>query len=120
MDGCPITFPKPRKPREVTYAEHVAPILAEALLGVPPGRRLGPVRADELQAGRGAGGGVAEVIADQRMPPWFASHEFGPFVNRRGLTDEERATITDWVDPAPRPATSPRRRRRPSRRRTSG
>ncbi|HEV3440666.1 MAG TPA: redoxin domain-containing protein, partial [Gemmata sp.] len=27
VDGCPITFPKARKPREVTYAEHVAPIL---------------------------------------------------------------------------------------------
>src|SRR5437660_3028160 len=27
VDGCPITFAKPRKPRDTTYAEHVAPIL---------------------------------------------------------------------------------------------
>ena len=27
VDGCPITFAKPRKPRDVTFAEHVAPIL---------------------------------------------------------------------------------------------
>ena len=27
VDGCPITLSKPRKPREATYAEHVAPIL---------------------------------------------------------------------------------------------
>jgi hypothetical protein len=31
------------------------------------------------------------------MPPWFASHEFGPFVNRRGLADEERITLSDWL-----------------------
>ena len=56
------------------------------------------------------------------MPPWFAGHEFGPFVNRRGLTDEERATITDWVrsgaaagDLAKAPAAARRRRRRSGR-----
>src|SRR5437899_1201330 len=27
VDGCAITFPQPRKPRAVTFAEHVAPIL---------------------------------------------------------------------------------------------
>src|SRR5581483_4377668 len=27
VDGCAITFPKPREPRKVTFAEHVAPIL---------------------------------------------------------------------------------------------
>src|SRR5205823_9548659 len=27
VDGCPITFPAERKPRAVTYAEHVAPVL---------------------------------------------------------------------------------------------
>src|SRR5207248_5745088 len=27
VDGCPITFPRPREPRAVTYAEHVAPVL---------------------------------------------------------------------------------------------
>ena len=40
---------------------------------------------------------VAEVIKQQRMPPWFASADFGPFVNRCGLSDEERATVIDWV-----------------------
>ena len=27
VDGCPITFAKERKPREVTFAENVAPVL---------------------------------------------------------------------------------------------
>ena len=40
---------------------------------------------------------VAEVVADGRMPPWFAAHEFGPFVNRRGLSEDERTIIVDWA-----------------------
>jgi hypothetical protein len=31
------------------------------------------------------------------MPPWFASHDYGPFVNRRGLSDEERQILSDWA-----------------------
>jgi hypothetical protein len=46
---------------------------------------------------------LAEVISDQRMPPWFASHDFGPFVNRRGLSDEERAIVFDWVKTGAQP-----------------
>src|SRR5262249_17282341 len=27
VDGCPITFPKARKPKDLTYAEHAATVL---------------------------------------------------------------------------------------------
>jgi hypothetical protein len=40
---------------------------------------------------------IGEVVMQQRMPPWFASHEFGPFVNRRGLSDGEREIVMDWI-----------------------
>src|SRR5262249_38048776 len=40
---------------------------------------------------------IAEVIAEQRMPPWYASPEHGTFVNRRGLTAAERDLILQWV-----------------------
>ena len=49
------------------------------------------------------------------MPPWFTSHEFGPFVNRRGLSDEERATLIDWARTGTAPGEltkAPRRRPR--------
>ena len=55
VDGCPITFPQPRKPRNVTFAEHVAPILQKHCWQCHQPRRLGPVFADDLQAGVGAG-----------------------------------------------------------------
>jgi hypothetical protein len=32
------------------------------------------------------------------MPPWFASPEFGHFLNERRLTDPEIRTLVSWVD----------------------
>src|SRR5262249_1490897 len=40
---------------------------------------------------------IAEVVAEERMPPWYAAPEHREFVNRRGLTPQERETIQHWV-----------------------
>src|SRR5262249_32314982 len=40
---------------------------------------------------------IAEVVREQRMPPWYAAPDHGTFTNRRGLTAEERETILQWV-----------------------
>jgi len=117
VDGCPITFPKPRKPREITYSQHVAPILAKQCWECHRDGASAPFGLTSYKAAATRAESIAEVIADQRMPPWFAAHDFGPFVNRRGLTDEERAVITDWVrsgtpagdlDSAPKPPSPPK------------
>jgi thiol-disulfide isomerase/thioredoxin len=97
VDGCLITVPKPRKPREVTYSEHVAPILARHCWECHREGASAPFALTSYKQAAARAEAINEVIADQRMPPWFATHDFGPFVNRRGLTDEERGTITDWV-----------------------
>jgi peroxiredoxin len=97
VDGCPITFPKPRPPREVTFAEHVAPILKAHCWDCHTAGGSAPFVLTSHKAAAARADAVAEVVADGRMPPWFAAHDLGPFVNRRGMTDEERATIADWV-----------------------
>ena len=88
VDGCPITFAKERKPREVTFAENVAPVLQKHCWSCHHTGGSAPF-ADDVQASVRTRESIAEVITDQRMPPWFASHEFGPFVNRRALSDDE-------------------------------
>ena len=40
---------------------------------------------------------IAEVVEEQRMPPWFAHPGFGKFVNERSLTEDERNTIVQWA-----------------------
>jgi hypothetical protein len=97
VDGCPITFPKPRQPKEVTYAEHVAPILAKHCWDCHRDGASAPFSLTSFKQAAARADSLVEAVGDQRMPPWFASHDFGPFVNRRGLTDEERATLSDWA-----------------------
>jgi thiol-disulfide isomerase/thioredoxin len=97
VDGCPITFPKPRKPKEVNFAEHVAPILQKHCWDCHKAGGSAPFALTSYKQASARAEAIAEVITDQRMPPWFASHEFGPFINRRGLSDDERTIITDWV-----------------------
>lgn len=97
VDGCPITLPKPPKPVEVTYAEHVAPILRKHCWECHRAGGSAPFALTSHKQAAARADAIAEVITDQRMPPWFASHEFGPFLNRRGLTDEERTTVTHWA-----------------------
>jgi thiol-disulfide isomerase/thioredoxin len=97
VDGCPITFAKERKPREVNFAEHVAPILQKHCWSCHQTGGSGPFGLTSYKQASSRAETIAEVVVQQRMPPWFASHEFGPFVNRRGLSDEEREIVADWV-----------------------
>jgi thiol-disulfide isomerase/thioredoxin len=97
VDGCAITFPKERKPKDVTFAVDVAPILAKHCWDCHKAGGSAPFVLTTYKQASSRADTILEVITDQRMPPWFASHEFGPFVNRRGLSDAERDTIRDWV-----------------------
>lgn len=98
VDGCPITVPKPGKPKGVNYAEHVAPILQKHCWQCHRDGGSAPFALTSYKQAASRAESLAEVVRDQRMPPWFASHEFGPFRNKRGLSDEERAILTDWVN----------------------
>src|SRR5262249_13119640 len=40
---------------------------------------------------------IAEVVTEARMPPWYASADFGHFINRRGLSDDEKQKLVHWV-----------------------
>ncbi|MFO0851154.1 MAG: redoxin family protein [Gemmataceae bacterium] len=102
-DGCPIPFPKPRRPRDVTFAEHVAPILRKHCWECHKPGGSAPFALTTAKQATAKADAIAEVVATQRMPPWFAGHEFGPFANRRGLTDAERETLADWARTGAKP-----------------
>jgi thiol-disulfide isomerase/thioredoxin len=97
VDGCAMTFPKTRKPKDVTFAKHVAPILKKHCWECHQSGGAAPFVLTSFKQASAQAEAIAEVVVQQRMPPWFASHDFGPFVNRRGLSDEERQTIADWA-----------------------
>lgn len=97
VDGCAITFAKAAKPKAVTFAEHVAPVLKKHCWECHKASGSAPFALTTYKQASARAATLAEVVQDQRMPPWFASHDFGPFVNRRGLTDDERAILADWA-----------------------
>lgn len=97
VDGCPITFAKPKAAKEVTFAEHIAPILQKHCWECHKAGGSAPFALVTHKQASARADAILETITDQRMPPWFASHSYGPFVNRRGLTDTEKSVIADWV-----------------------
>ncbi len=97
VDGCPITFPRLRPPRNVTFAEHVAPILQKHCWKCHQAGGSAPFALTGYKQASARAEALAEVVTDGRMPPWFAAAEFGPFVNRPELSEEERTTLLDWV-----------------------
>ncbi len=119
VDGCLISFPKPRPPeRPVTYEEHVAPILKKHCQECHRPGTAAPFSLQTYRQTNARADTIAEVVREQRMPPWYASPEHGDFTTKRGLSAEERETILAWVhggtpqgDPAkgpePLPALNP-------------
>jgi len=98
VDGCAITLPEPRQPSQVlTFAEHVAPIVQKHCQDCHRPGGSAPFALVTHKDVAGKANAFAEVVAERRMPPWFANPEHGTFVNRRGLSDKERDTLLDWL-----------------------
>jgi hypothetical protein len=102
VDGCLIEYDALRSlpasvPEEVTFHEHVAPLLQKHCQEC---HRPGTVAPFSLLSYRDAAAHVetiAEVVRQERMPPAFASRKHGEFVNRLGMSADERALIRAWV-----------------------
>jgi thiol-disulfide isomerase/thioredoxin len=98
VDGCVITvseLPRPKTP--VTFAEHVAPILRKHCAECHRPDTAAPFALLSYEQVSAKANTVAEVVRDERMPPWYAAAGHGEFVNRRGLTAKERETVLQWV-----------------------
>ncbi|MCI0685586.1 MAG: redoxin family protein [Gemmataceae bacterium] len=98
VDGCLITRIQAANPkRDVTYAEHIAPILGKHCVVCHQPGTAAPFSLLNYQHAKSRAATIAEVVDDQRMPPWHASPRYGHFVNRRGLSDAERELVGQWA-----------------------
>ncbi len=97
-EGCLVTVDEPAPARkEVTYAEHVAPLLAKHCATCHRPNTPAPFSLLNYQDAASHADMIAEVVREQRMPPWYGSPKHGEFINRRGMSADERATIAQWV-----------------------
>jgi len=103
VDGCPITVAPVAEKQHVTFAEHVAPILAKHCQECHRPGTVAPFSLVDYAAVKGRARAIAEVVRDGSMPPWYGAPQHTEFVNRRGLSGAERETLLAWLQ-SDRPA----------------
>ncbi len=81
----------------VTYSRDVAPLLHRRCVECHREGEIAPFTLTNYHEVAGWGEMIAEVVEDQRMPPWHANPEHGHFSNDRSLTAEEKELILTWV-----------------------
>jgi peroxiredoxin len=83
---------------EITYGTHIAKILRKNCVGCHREDELAPfVLTDGEEASHWADM-IAEVIREERMPPWHADGLHEKFANERVLTEEEKQLIFKWAE----------------------
>jgi thiol-disulfide isomerase/thioredoxin len=98
VDGCPITRSEPAVAKgEVTFAGDVAPILRKNCAACHHPGTTAPFSLITYEDARAQAEAISEVVSDGRMPPWYASEEYGHFVNHRGLSADEKLKLVQWV-----------------------
>ncbi len=97
--GCVIGRPRdPDNDATVSYAEHVAPILERNCVECHRDGEIAPFALRDYDEVAGWADTIAEVVRDQRMPPWHANPAHGEFSNARLLSESEKQTLYDWTE----------------------
>jgi thiol-disulfide isomerase/thioredoxin/mono/diheme cytochrome c family protein len=99
VDGCLVSAPKPREiNKSINYAEQIAGLMQKHCQDChQPNNPEAPFALATYEDAVDHAEMIAEVVKEQRMPPWYASHEHGKFTNTRGMTLAERQLVEDWV-----------------------
>ncbi len=97
--GCVIGLPREVDANSaVTYSQHVAPILEKHCVECHREGEIGPFALRDYDEVAGWADMIAEVVRDQRMPPWHADPAHGEFANARRLSDAEKQALYDWAE----------------------
>ena len=97
--GCHIGR-KSRVPPQgnITWSQHVAPIFYRRCVECHRSGQIAPFPLTTYEETVGWEQTIAEVIEEQRMPPWNANPEHGTFKNDCRLTSDEKETVLTWID----------------------
>jgi len=81
-----------------TFSKDVAPILYNRCLECHRPGEAGPMAFRTYQETRPWAKAIKQAVMTHNMPPWYADTTIDHFKNDRHLTEQEVATITQWVD----------------------
>ena len=82
----------------VTFRNGVAEIFMQRCVTCHREGEIAPFALVDYEEAAGWADMIAEVVREDRMPPWHASPEFGTFVNDRSLTAVEKQMLYDWAE----------------------
>jgi mono/diheme cytochrome c family protein/peroxiredoxin len=95
--GCPLPE-VPATAARPTYCKDVAPILQKNCQECHRPGQVGPFSLETYDQARKRASDIAAVVEDRAMPPWKADPHVGvKFKDVRTLSDQEIATLVDWV-----------------------
>ncbi|MEO1627093.1 MAG: cytochrome c, partial [Bacteroidota bacterium] len=83
---------------EITYSEHIAPIIYSKCTNCHRGGEIGPISFTSYEEVSEWAGMIKYVTQIKYMPPWPPNPEYNHFVGERVLDEEEIQMISDWVD----------------------
>jgi peroxiredoxin len=96
--GCRIgRVVEPKNEGAITYTKHIAPILQKNCQECHRPGHIGPMSLVDYKHVLAWSDTIKEVVADRRMPPWYANPKHGKFRNDRRLSDEDRKTLLAWL-----------------------
>ncbi|HJR60485.1 MAG TPA: hypothetical protein VJ813_13830, partial [Vicinamibacterales bacterium] len=81
-----------------TFNKDVAPILFKNCATCHRPGEIAPMSFLTYEEVRPWAKGIRDEVNDGTMPPWHADAPHGSFLNERGLTAAEKATITKWAN----------------------
>ena len=82
----------------VTYANQISRLFNDRCVKCHRDGQIAPFAMSNYEEVAGWGEMIAEVVREQRMPPWHANPKHGSFANEDTLTAGEKQLIDTWVD----------------------
>lgn len=114
LAGQPVTLPRttalgcfigkvpeskstPIVDNDITYTQHVVPVLQQHCIECHREGEIGPFAMDSYGSVAGWADTMLETIDNGRMPPWHADPAHGNFANARHMSAQDRRIIHDWI-----------------------
>jgi len=91
-------FPSALAASDPTFTKDVLPILQRNCQSCHRPGQTAPMSLLTYESARPWAKAIKNAVSSKKMPPWFASSDFGHFTNDKSLQQADIDTIVKWVD----------------------
>lgn len=96
--SCKNGSDRERVPEQVTFTEHIAPILYNNCTECHRPQGIGHFDIITYNDAKRFGSAIAYSVRERVMPPWPADPDYREFVGQRLLSERDIQTIEKWVE----------------------